>query len=460
MAYRVVVDKPRQIRALVSSAKITAADVKLKKATAVITRPVYAAIPLVRNISAFAGYSAPISIIGYQNLTATGVRLDPFSLNKYFRLESFGLLDSPAVTVGKSPDEALSVSDIHNTIFSKGLNETPHLGDFAFIQLIIQRAFADLVTTSDSVSASYALGKQDFLSTYEALGFATRKGLSDAPLLADIFQREVSFSRELADATSLSDAVANSLSKGSVDSFGITDLFERTAIFNRAFDSSASFVDSHISDVSRVSSSVALVVDTESRAIGKGVADVASTTDYFSRTTAYARSFLDLFSLDDFTDVNAIQKATIGTKVNAIAFSESQAFGTQKNLTDTAALAELSEKHLDRPAAEAFSVSDLFAKVTTFSRAFESLTSITDSPSFAAGKDLVETLAVGDDFQKDVVFGRVFADAISFAEATAASFYKGVVEPVSFTETLTIAMASNASSALNAGALNTAPLNH
>ena len=109
MAYRVVVDKPRQIRALVSSAKITAADVKLKKATAVITRPVYAAIPLVRNISAFAGYSAPISIIGYQNLTATGVRLDPFSLNKYFRLESFGLLDSPAVTVGKSPDEALSV---------------------------------------------------------------------------------------------------------------------------------------------------------------------------------------------------------------------------------------------------------------------------------------------------------------------------------------------------------------
>ena len=43
MSYRVLVQKPRVIRALPSSSNMTVTDVKLQKSSASVTKPVYAA---------------------------------------------------------------------------------------------------------------------------------------------------------------------------------------------------------------------------------------------------------------------------------------------------------------------------------------------------------------------------------------------------------------------------------
>lgn len=69
--------------------------------------------------------------------------------------------------------------------------------------------------------------------------------------------------------------------------------------------------------------------------------DGVTAADVFSRTLTYSRAFSDTITMDDFTDVGAITKDTIGSKSNAISFIDTQSFSTEKGVTDTPVLADL-----------------------------------------------------------------------------------------------------------------------
>lgn len=69
--------------------------------------------------------------------------------------------------------------------------------------------------------------------------------------------------------------------------------------------------------------------------------DSVTASDVFSRTLTYSRAFSDTITMDDFTDVGAITKDTIGSKSNAISFIDTQSFSTEKSVTDTPVLADL-----------------------------------------------------------------------------------------------------------------------
>ena len=385
MTYRVVVDKPRRIRALASRANITVADVNLQKSQVLVARASYAATASARIINAFASYSTPTPEIYYQNLNAIDMVLDPYSLNKYFRGEAFGMTDVVSVRAEKAVLETIGASDqLQNLVIGKGVADELSIGDFAFILLELLRSFADSVSISDT----------------SALGFNTGK----------------------TDSLSLADSDIKIVGKGVTDSFTTTDI--------------------------------------DSRLLGKGLAETVGFVDSLTRTTTFARSFTDFFTLDDFTDVNAIRKASVAAKSNVVSFSDTQTFGTEKNIQEAATVTETTALLTQRPALDSFSTTDVFQKVTVYSRAFTEATTLSDSSFVTSEKSLSDSTTVSENFQKDVVFSRTFTDALNFSEQSVAAFVKGLSDSTSVTEAIQITTASTASSVLNAGALNSALFNN
>ena len=460
MAYRVVVDKPRRIRALTSSTRVVVADAKLVKSQVMVTRASYAAAVSSRVVNAFANYAKPVTRISYQNLSAIDMALDPFSLNKYFRLESFGVSDSASFDVAKTLNEALGASDLQDLSVEKGITSELSLGDFAYVLLEIQRAFSDSLYTSDTSVLGLGLNKTDSLGAYdvahrdlgkgaadsfvfdEATAFSVSNVLSDNTSVSEQLDRTVSFVRGFAETASVSEVTAASVGKALQDSTSVSDLFARVVTYDRGFVESFG------------------TTDTDSRSVGKSLADTAALSEALSRTVSYERAFSDTFALDDFTDVNAIRKSASAVKNNVFGFTDTQTFGTEKNLQDTTVVSELAALATDRPVAEAMGVSDVFQRVVSFSRATADIASVSDNSTAVFDKGLTDTAAVSELFQKDVAFNRTFADAVSFAEQSVAAFSKGLTDTASLTESIQITTTSLASSVLNAGALNSSPLNN
>lgn len=384
MAYRVVVDKPQRVRALASSTNIVVADAQLAKPQVSITQPAYAATASSQVVNAITAYSAPITEINYQNLSAIDMALDPYSLNKYFRLDQVGVSEAQTLLVIKAFNDLVRMADQPDLQVSKGLADSFGMGDNAVVLLEILREFADSAPVIDAQTLSLGLIKAEAL--------------------------------------------------------GIVDI-------------ASMFISKAESEVANISEQA--VVD-----ISNLFADSVSTLDQFTRAVVYQRSFSDVFVLDDFTDVDAIQKATIATKTNVIGFSDIQSFVTEKTLQDTASLTELAALSTERAASDSVSVGDVFQKVTTFSRAISDSTPLSDSSSAAIGKELSDTATLSEAFQKDLTYNRTLTDAVSFAEQSVAAFDKGLSDVASITESIQITTSSLASSVLNASALNSVPLNN
>ena len=135
---------------------------------------------------------------------------------------------------------------------------------------------------------------------------------------------------------------------------------------------------------------------------GLSKSDEVSLSEVFSRAVVFSRTFTDAFTLDDLAQIDAFSVDTDLTKGNVFGFSDAQSFGYQKLTADS------------------FSV--LEEKTISFVSSRSDNFSLLEIASRAVGKDLVEGLSI--------------------------------------TEALTIAKRSTASSVLNAGPLNFAPLNN
>ena len=279
-----------------------------------------------------------------------------------------------------------------------------------------------------------------FSTTDQVQSFDITKSASDAFGMGDDVHVLLEILRSFADSTSVADTQAFAVGLAKADSFGTTDVETR--------------------DFSKVATDSYTVAEAVALLFSNAYADSVSATDQFARVVSYDRSFSDSFVLDDFTDIDAIQKDTIASKTNIIGFSDIQVFGTEKLLQDTAAVTELAALHTSRPATDGVSTADAFQKVVAFSRAPAETLSFTDTTTADTSKVLADTTVVSEVFQKDVTFQRTFTDAVNFAEQSVAAFEKGLTDTASMSESVQIETTSLFSSVLNAGALNSAPLNN
>ncbi len=264
MAYRVVVEKPQRVRALASSANIVVADAQLVKTQVLVTKASYAASISSRVANVFSAYVYPVTEIYYRNVSAEDVALDPFSLNKYFRLDQAVMAEALSVLASKGVDDVSGLSDRQDFLIGKGISDGFAMGDEAVVLLEILREFTEDAFVTDSQERSLGVVKSEAIGVADIAVTLTTKSLSDG-----------------------------------------TDLSEQ-AIFDTA----------------------------------KPLIESASLSDQFTRAAVFQRSFSDALVLDDFTDVNAVQKDTIATKTNVIGFSDTQNFATDKTFADAINFAE------------------------------------------------------------------------------------------------------------------------
>ena len=194
--------------------------------------------------------------------------------------------------------------------------------------------------------------------------------------------------------------------------------------------------------------------------MNKDVTDTVSISELFNRSLSYSRVFADTFVLDDFTDIGAITKDTLGNKANVISFNDTQTFNTSKAITDTPVVTDSPAVLTERPAADGLSVSDVFQKVTTYSRAFTDAYGLTDVNTKTVTKPFSDSSTVTDSLDRTVDFERTFSDAVSFASNSVMAFEKSLSDSASITESINVQVTSLASSVFNAGAFNSTPLNN
>lgn len=413
-------------------------------------------------LSAESSYSCLKGSIFFSDLSATDVILDPDTLNRYFRLEPFTVNDLAVFSVGKVLDDSFSTIDNHATLFGKVNSDAIGFTDDALIVLLIRRFFDDIASTTDNAVLHPSIGKSsDFAMSEDSL-FDTVKSLSDAPVLTESKAYDLSASKE--DIGTVTDLFSKSVSfiRGFDNDTFVSDAFDRIVAYSRSISDSTSLSENYIG------------------LFGKSLSDTPILSETLARTVIYERQFSDFFTLDDITDVSAKVKDFEANKTNVIGFSDIHSFGTSKLLTDSATVSEDYISLLAKPFTESVSATDSDAKLLSklhsddfgiqlsedfsrsvdFTRDREESISIADLDQKSLSRPLSDSASVSDQFDRLVDFKITETEAISLSSNAIYNLQKSITESVAFTESIDVQLLSLASSVLNAGALNTSPLNN
>lgn len=173
------------------------------------------------------------------------------------------------------------------------------------------------------------------------------------------------------------------------------------------------------------------------------------------------------------------------TAADAVSLSESRSKQVGKGLEDTFSLAEELEYNFGKGLADTATVTESLARAVSYIRDFQDSTSLSDAPSLLYGKNQSDSVSMSQVFSRVVQFERTFNDTLTINDAaTVGALVKDTTslrdnvfgvndvfsrvfvasrvftESVSVSESLVLAKRSRASSLLNAGAMNVAPINN
>jgi predicted metallopeptidase len=228
-----------------------------------------------------------------------------------------------------------------------------------------------LVRSSASYSDATAT---EVVLDYDTLNRYFRDG--DAVLFND--QAALALQKNLTDSVgSITDAVQSvAVGKGLEDNFGIGDLTHVLLTIQRQYSDAISIGDSptlsaginryevlNAGDVFSYAASKPLVEsisvsDIPVVAVNAPKTDDVTASDVFARVLSYSRTFNDTITMDDFTDVGAITKNTVGSKSNAITFDDVQVFSTNKLVSDTPAISDIYTSAFVKSRADTLSIAE------------------------------------------------------------------------------------------------------
>ena len=178
-------------------------------------------------------------------------------------------------------------------------------------------------------------------------------GVSDAPAIAagksfannvgsftDVIEN-INVGKVSTDSFSIGDFtyILLTLQRTFADTYSIGDSTSLTAGINRTETLIANEVLSY--DFSKLNTDSATLGDSPATLLSLAKTETFPLSDAFTRVITFSRTFTDTITLDDFTDVDAFTKDTIGAKSNAISFIDTQHFSTQKGLIDAPVLTDV-----------------------------------------------------------------------------------------------------------------------
>ena len=243
--------------------------------------------------AAAASFQIPVVEIYYQNLSAIDIALDPYSLNKYFRLEQVGMSDAQVLLVTKGINELVGAADQAALQFSKSQADNFGMGDNAVVLLEILRAFSDAPSVVDTQALSFITEKADNLAVADTASMFISKTESEVANIGE--QAAVVVSKPFADSTSLSDPFARSAIFQRVfsDAFVLDDFTDVDAITKdsvAAKNNVIGFADTQTFVTEKTFQDAVSFAEQSVAAFAKGLSDTTSITESIQITTASTAS--------------------------------------------------------------------------------------------------------------------------------------------------------------------------
>ena len=193
-----------------------------------------------------------------------------------------------------------------------------------------------------------------------------------------------------------------------------------------------------------------LLVDAPAKGVELSKDNILDMQDSPAIQVDYVRAFADAFTLDDNATVDAIVKDFFGAKTNVFGFSDTQAFGVGKNLTDSFSNVEaIDSLNVGKGLSDTQSMTEVLSRTVQYARTFTDTFVMDDAATVdafvkdtSAAKTNIYTM--GDVFNRTVDYNRTFTDTYSPTEAHAVSFSKSASDDsFSMSENLSRAVTYN-----------------
>jgi len=451
----------RNVRASVDYNSLTIVAPAFQKASVGVSSPTFEAAVGFSDLQAMASHRNLISAVYFRNANTTSLALDPDTLNRYFRGNdpvviseqatlniSKGLVDQPVIAeaissfdISKVLADTAAVTELINVtlIINRSLSDSFVFSDAP--TLVVSKNFTESIAFSDDHTMAFAKTLADVVPTLtENSTISYFKALADATNVAENLSRVVSFIRDFADSTSVSENATISYGKneteflymGEQHSLDVDKPLSDTATvadspaisYSRPDSDSVTISESfsRVVTSARTFTETATVSDDSTLAVGLNKTDAVAISQVFGRTVVFNRTFTDAFTIDDSATVDAFTKDTQARKGNVVG------------------------------------VTDNFSRVFTAVRDFTDSVAVSDDPVLDIGISKSEVLSVLE--QADITFSANKSDSLSLSEVESKQISKGLDESVSISDVLTFNKRSSASSLLNAGAINVAPINN
>ena len=161
MASRLFVEPIIDLRAVVSTNSLRVVSPQFRAATALVSRPLYAATVTYPLYQTSVDYRQLVSSIYFRDLQAANVILDPDTKNRYFKyLDFVSFLDLHVIEIGKSLTDTFGFSEAEITAIDYSASKTDEFGliDFAFVSINFFRDFDESFGFADGSTWDFNKG--------------------------------------------------------------------------------------------------------------------------------------------------------------------------------------------------------------------------------------------------------------------------------------------------------------
>ncbi len=186
--------------------------------------------------------------------------------------------------------------------------------------------------------------------------FVFSKALADAASIGE--QHSVDLAKPFSESVSFVDnaSVVMEFVRTPTDAISVAEA--KSLLVQKPFSDTASILESATITHGKAVTDVVSVAETLSRNTSKALVDNAAISEILARVVTYNRTFSDSFTLDDFTDVDAISKQTNGHKTNVFSVSETHAMSLTKSIADSVSISESLAVDLNRSLSDSLSMSE------------------------------------------------------------------------------------------------------
>jgi hypothetical protein len=300
------------------------------------------------------------------------------------------------------------------------------------------RYFTETLNLSELANMSFATTATDGITFSESYNSETGSFQSDSVGISENINTHLTHQRQFSDSFSVSESLIKTPNLG----LRHTVVPEESLSFNTGMVET----DSFFMDEDLLTQPTPTLFETPTM------------LDIFDSLRTYFRDFTDSFTLDDFTDIDAITKNTTGIKQNVFGFSDSQEFAVIKPLTETATISESIALANSQLHSENLTLSETFAPVFTFNRTHDETVSVSESTVLQTSLAPSDSTTMGDSNPILAIDGN-YQDTATLSESHSLVQSKPLTDSTTISESILTQLTNEASAVFNTTPLNLFTLN-